>query len=582
MSVSVSKIVVINEFLEVLEKSELLSRERFDALVDELELDQAATAKDAARKLIRASALTAFQAERLLHGRYRGFFIGPYKVVNLLGSGGMGCIFQAVHAKSGEKVALKVLNDAAKNDAGMLTRFELEARAGVRLDHPDIVRTFKVDQSSHVAYVVMEFVEGINLHEHTVLHGTCSWPQVCDFMLQAARGLQHAHENGIVHRDVKPSNLLVSTDGRVRILDFGLAMLDGNEQEDEFTLAMIFGHDCLGTSDYMPPEQSKDSHRVDARADVYSLGCTFYYGLTGNAPYPAETNSKKIEAHRTRPVPDVRKAAPEVPAEIAKVVARMMAKSPKDRFQSMDEVIAVLEPFAKRKPLDFDFDRVLRIRANDTRRRMARERKEKRRSAGRSSLVVGSTTGSTMSGILAGDDLKSGSRASTIVGEGDTSAHEDFRAKSDDAIPDASTMAHELAERFAEVPPDHQLRRLDTGERVTLGHKQFVIGRGTGCDVRLGGREISTRHCQLEYENGGWFLSDLDSKNGVLVNGAKTKKRNLVHGDVIGVGRTAEYRFEHVATVERERGRGRTLTFAVVGTLGLLAVAACIVLWLAQ
>jgi eukaryotic-like serine/threonine-protein kinase len=570
-----AKVVVPSEFLALLGSSELIEPDRLARIVEKLDLDNAPTAKEAARRLVKSSVLTAFQAERLLHGRYRGFFIGDYRVQNLLGSGGMGSIFQAIDTKTGDRVALKVLNDAAKNDAGMLARFELEAAAGGRLNHPDIVRTYKVDQTSHVAYVVMEYVEGINLHELTVLHGTKKWPQVCDFILQAARGLHHAHQHGVIHRDVKPSNLLVATDGRVRILDFGLALLDGATSEDEFSLAMIFGHDCLGTADYMPPEQSRDSHEVGPRADVYSLGCTFYYALTGSPPFAGENNAQKIAAHKTKRLPDPRKVVPDLPDEVLRIVVRMMAKDPADRFGSMAEVVDALAPFAKRGPLEFDFDRVIRIRANDTRRRMARDRAEQRRSAGRSSLVIGSgsVTGSTMSGVLSSSAALRTSRASTVVGGDTRPDNSPHREEFDEPVPtpSAASSAMLLAEKFEQVPPDHRLVRAD-GTSVLLTHRRFVLGRELGCDLQTNEKGISARHCQLEFEAGTWSVRDLGSKNGIAVNGMPVKERVLRHGDRISLAGVEQFRFEHVRTAEGDRHRGRRTWLLVAAVFAIVAV----------
>jgi serine/threonine-protein kinase len=196
---------------------------------------------------------------------------------------------------------------------------------------------------------------------------------VCDFIRQAADGLHAAHECGIVHRDVKPQNLLIDQAGNVKLIDFGLSHLGAESTDEEFSLAMIFGHDRVGTPHYMSPEQYLDSNHVDRRTDVYSLGCTLYHALTGQLPFTAsgqstrEVLSRIIVAHRTvqpRPIEDYGRS---LPAGLAVVVARMMAKRPEDRYQTAEDVAAALSPFARRQPLRTDVDdliarRVARVR----------------------------------------------------------------------------------------------------------------------------------------------------------------------------------------------------------------------------
>ena len=220
------------------------------------------------KSLVTKGLLNRFQAEWLMNGRMDQFMIDQFKVLDILGTGGMGWVYVAEFQETSEKVALKVLTD--KQDKGILARFKLEARAGLKLNHSNIVRTYKISQADDLYYVVMELVEGISVQELLDLRKSILWQQACDIVVQAARGLQHAHDAGLVHRDVKPSNLLIQQDGNVKILDFGLARLD--DDEDEFSLAMISGQDCMGTADYMAPEQTIDSYNIDSRADIYSLG----------------------------------------------------------------------------------------------------------------------------------------------------------------------------------------------------------------------------------------------------------------------------------------------------------------------
>lgn len=330
------------------------------------------TAEEIARRLVTRGLINRSQADQLLGGKFREFPIDHYNVVQVLGAGGMGWLYRAVDTKSGEKVALKIFSEHRRDDPSMLARFELESQAGAKLEHPNIIRTHRVRHTSgdnDVDYFVMEFVEGINLEELIGLQGAIPWRQACDLMRQAAMGLQHAHESGMIHRDVKPANLLVEHDGHVKLLDFGLALLDGGD--DEFSLAMIFGHNCLGTADYIAPEQAIDSFSVDATADVYSLGCTFYFALTGVVPFPTKSILAKLESHKKRQPRPVRERTPDVPEEVAQIVEKMMSKQPQQRYRSAAEVVEALALFARRQPTEFDFEAVLEARAIHAKRRMA-------------------------------------------------------------------------------------------------------------------------------------------------------------------------------------------------------------------
>ncbi|HUE12522.1 MAG TPA: FHA domain-containing serine/threonine-protein kinase, partial [Planctomycetaceae bacterium] len=276
------------------------------------------------KKLMLQGVLTKFQTQWLLEGKFEDFTIDDYRIVDILGTGGMGWLYVGVDQTTGEKAAVKVISRHMDND--YLTRFKLEARAGLLLNHPNIVRTIKLGETDEILYVAMELVEGISLQELIVRQGSIPWPQACSLIAQAATGLQHAHEKGMVHRDVKPGNLLVKRNGMVKVLDFGLALME--KDEDEFTLAMISGQGCVGTADYISPEQTIDSFAVGPRADIYSLGCTLYCALTGTVPFPGESVAKKLRAHRTKDARPVREIKPDIPAALEKIVAKMMARKP--------------------------------------------------------------------------------------------------------------------------------------------------------------------------------------------------------------------------------------------------------------
>jgi serine/threonine protein kinase len=362
---------VISDFLALLRKSQLLSSDDLqDAAISVNQLGEPSS-QQIADALVEEGYLTRFQATRLLEGNARGLVIDGYQVQEVLGRGGMGWVYIAEEKETHWRVALKVLPDEAKGDAGTLARFRLEAQAGLRLNHPNIVRTYKLGQYDDIYgpihYVAMELVRGVNLFEFMLMKKSLTIGQACDIVMQAATGLAYAHGQGLIHRDIKPENLLVCADGTVKILDFGLAMVD--EKDEEFSMAMIFGQNRLGTADYISPEQYLDSYRVDQRADIYSLGCTLYFALTGQVPFPYDTPTKKLRAHlRKRPEP-VESLRPDVPPRVAQIVGKMMAKRPENRIQTAEEVARLLQPFARRETNSINFRSVLAARLAHAKRK---------------------------------------------------------------------------------------------------------------------------------------------------------------------------------------------------------------------
>jgi eukaryotic-like serine/threonine-protein kinase len=365
-----------DDFLALLRKSRLLSHEQLRAAIERDDLVRLATPLDVADALVAQQVLTRYQVSRLLDGRRRGLYLDDYKILEILGCGGMGYLYAAEELSTGWKVALKVLSDRHRHDKGRLTRFQLEAEAGLKLAHPNILRTRAIKRTEDIYgpihFMVLELVHGVSLFELlSIRKRTLAWRQSCDVILQAANGLHHAHEFGLVHRDVKPENILIRGDGTVKVLDFGLAMIRGSEAE--FSLATILGQNCLGTADYIAPEQSVDSLEVDRRADIYSLGCTFYFLLTGRPPFPDKSVAKKLEGHRRHEPPSISDLNAKIPKRIAKIIQKMMAKRPKHRFQTAEQLMHYLEPLAERKPVDFEFEAVLAQRAQVAERRLASE-----------------------------------------------------------------------------------------------------------------------------------------------------------------------------------------------------------------
>ncbi|HUG89327.1 MAG TPA: protein kinase [Planctomycetaceae bacterium] len=336
----------VETFLGAVRKSGLIAPDLLKRLLDEFR-ERGGNPNDAERladKLVAAGALTRWQAEKLLQGKHSGFFLGKYRLLSLLGKGGMSSVYLAEHVLMRRRCAIKVLPTKRVNDSSYLGRFHREAQAVAALDHSNIVRAYDVDKetqrNAEIHFLVMEYVEGQSLLDLVQKHGPLDFVRAADYIRQSAEGLAHAHAAGMVHRDVKPGNLLVDSTGTVKILDLGLARFFHGKEDKSLTVA----HDekVLGTADYLAPEQARDSHGVDARADIYGLGCTFYFLLTGHPPFSEGTLAQRLLAHQFRDPPPLTDDRPDTPPALIAVVERMMAKHPDQRFQSSQETADAL------------------------------------------------------------------------------------------------------------------------------------------------------------------------------------------------------------------------------------------------
>ncbi|MGO9468956.1 MAG: protein kinase domain-containing protein [Isosphaeraceae bacterium] len=298
-----------------------------------------------ARALVRAGRLTPYQSAAIYQNKSRGLLIGKYLILDKLGQGGMGVVFKARRRNTGKVVALKILPPSFARDHQAVSRFKREIEAAGRLNHPNIVAALDADEDRGVHFLVMEYVEGRDLDRVVQTSGPMPVVQAVDCLIQAARGLEAAHAQGIVHRDIKPGNLMLDAAGNVRVLDLGLARIVeaanpfGQAAGSRLTQSGMY----MGTIDYMAPEQAEDSRRADQRADIYSLGCTLFYLLTGREPFEAETILKRLMAHQERPAPKLRAARPDAPPALETVFQQMMAKRPAERPATMTELIALLE-----------------------------------------------------------------------------------------------------------------------------------------------------------------------------------------------------------------------------------------------
>jgi serine/threonine-protein kinase len=344
-----------DKLVEMLRRSGLVENDQLDQALHKIEREGGVTAEEdgqgLAEKLIAAKIITAWQRDQLLEGRYKGFFLGgKYKLLGLLGTGGMSSVYLAEHSKMQRLVAIKHLPQRRVNDSSYLARFYREAQAAAKLDHKNIVRAYDIDQDGNNHFLVMEYVEGRDLQTLVKEVGPVEYDIAAEYIRQAAEGLEHAHLAGLVHRDIKPANLLVDQRGTVKVLDLGLARLQENDKQASLTIA--HEENVLGTADYLAPEQARDSHTADKRADIYSLGCTLYFLLTGHPPFPDGTLAQRIWKHQNQMPNSVYEERKDAPPPLVDVCLRMMSKQAEARYQSAGEVAQVLGKWLQARAQD--------------------------------------------------------------------------------------------------------------------------------------------------------------------------------------------------------------------------------------
>jgi serine/threonine protein kinase len=353
-------VVALENFCTLLTRSRLLSHEEVQALANRWRAgakDEAEDGEQFAKSLVKEQLLTGYQAALLLRGHADQFFLDQYKLLERIGTGRMAGVFKAVH-RLGQTVAIKVLPPSKAKVDELIGRFQREARISVRLRHPNIVRTFQMGETLGLHYLVMEYLEGETLEEVLKRRGRLPPPEAARIAYQALQGMQHIHEHGVVHRDLKPGNLMLvplpapgqdnTLEATIKVLDIGLgrAIFDENDPwgtEENFQLTTEGS--VLGEPDYLAPEQAKDAHAADIRADIYSLGAILYHALAGHSPFPDTNRLRQMIRHATEALRPVRELNPAVSEALQAVIQRMLAKDPAQRPGTPQEAAQALEPF---------------------------------------------------------------------------------------------------------------------------------------------------------------------------------------------------------------------------------------------
>ena len=337
--------LTVDEFLATVQRSQLIDKNRLRKILSDRGSGVLPQGVDGVAQLLLSEGhLTQWQTTNLLAGKTRGYFLGGYRLLDHIGTGGMSSVFLAQHGLIDRLVAIKVLPASRVEDVNFRERFLREARMTARLSHPNIVRVFDTDHEGDTYYMVMEYVPGRDLKAITRSGDPLSLEQAAFYIAQAATGLQHAHDCGLVHRDIKPANLVVNDNDVLKILDLGLAFLQDGELE---TLTLDRSGGMMGTADYLAPEQARNAHGVDHRADIYSLGCTLYFLLAGRAPFTEGTMAERILMHQNQRPSDVRAYREDCPHALADVCMQMLEKDPGDRPQSAGLVAVRLQRYLR-------------------------------------------------------------------------------------------------------------------------------------------------------------------------------------------------------------------------------------------
>jgi serine/threonine protein kinase len=349
-------VATVDDFLRTVLRSGLLERDRLQTTLRGLPLAEREAPQSIADFLVAKKLLTSFQAQKLLAGVSLGLKLGPYLVQTPIGKGGMGTVYLAKDSRTSQPVAIKVLSPQRVQEGQRhLARFQREMVLSRKLQHPNVALTKDVGEVQGVHYLALEYIPGVTLHRLVTRDGPLSPPRAARLFVEVCSALEHAHEQGLIHRDLKPTNIMVTPDDHAKVLDLGLALMEGEVVEDP---EVVGGKGYIvGSVEYIAPEQTHDPTQVDARADLYSLGCTLYFALCGKPPFATGNSKDKVLAHRHQNAEPIRRRTPAVPEALGGLVQRLMAKDPSLRPQTAavvrQELVAFSDPPAPpAKPTD--------------------------------------------------------------------------------------------------------------------------------------------------------------------------------------------------------------------------------------
>ena len=331
-------------FLQRLFDSGILTEQNFNALEQKKIHHQ--NVESFIKDLIESKLLTKFQAEQIIAGKGDSLTFGKYIIQEKLGAGGMGQVYKAYHPEAAKLVAIKVILPQGKFDTESTKRFEREVKASEKLVHPNIIAVLDSGSSKGSLFMVMELIEGKDLFELINEKGKLAIKEAVAYIIQAARALEHAHANGVIHRDVKPANLIADSQGLLKIVDMGLAKIQAGENEDKISM-LTTNTAIMGSADFMSPEQTVSTKNVDTRTDIYSLGASFYFLLTAKVMYPQKATFSKLISHRQAPISSLKFMRPDVSQKLDDIYTKMVAKKVEDRYQSMTKLILDLEALEK-------------------------------------------------------------------------------------------------------------------------------------------------------------------------------------------------------------------------------------------
>jgi serine/threonine protein kinase len=339
----------VEGFLKSVLRSNLLNREQLQEALRDVPRDQRDDARALATHLVKKGKLTRFQADKILAGTAKGLILDHFQVLTPLGRGAMGTVYLSRDERNGELVALKLLPPSRwQNQERLLARFQREMELSRRVAHPHLAWTYETGICHRVYYIAMEYIPGKNLSRLVNAEGPLRLSRAARLMAEVASGLEHAHNQGLIHRDLKPSNIMVTPNDHAKVLDLGLALAQGETGENA---VLGGGGYIVGTMDYIAPEQTTNALGVDRRADIYSLGCTLYFALSGQPPFPGGTGREKVYRHRSEQPVSLRQLQPELPPAFVQLIEKMMAKDPELRYPSAVAVEEELRNWASGEPV---------------------------------------------------------------------------------------------------------------------------------------------------------------------------------------------------------------------------------------